>query len=569
MAIKTFDVMSLSKAGLINPEQLGCQDSIDIIKDESLKIQKSFVKIGWYLKHIRDNELYKELGYNSVWECATDQLGYSQSTSSRFINICEKFSKDHNSPELDIKYADFDKSQMIEMLPMEQEQLEQVTPDMTVKEIRAIKEKKKETQQIEEAADDNISGQTNIEDDFPEYLPEEKQTEQEADKEEIIDGEFREIREPEKVATSQSDQDGKREQEENLSPYGLPKSEYPEGSLIAIEGCGNKHNCYSCAMKCEIREKERYCVEAPLESPFSCNTMSVVKLLEDEIGDKCQFVNQDIAYHRAGDHEAVPCCKECNVSDCGYRCVRAPYAVSPKEEVQKSEEPSDEIPLENDISVVRHILEQEKKSLDDMLKVNKVEKLPEMMVLRQKIIVGALAAMVYDLESADTEETSDMLQPSEVENPHDEKWFVRQYIKIYPNEASKLFKICQTEQSNSDRAKAIQKHIAPYGYSGHSCSEYDFTFHSFTAGMDFRIGDETMHLKYGRFAVELMEMLDEKGSVQPELPVLKNNDQRKKWLGNYKEWGLWYKDENIDVNYYKYDFLDGSRLVVAEIQKKA
>ena len=55
---------------------------------------------------------------------------------------------------------------------------------------------------------------------------------------------------------------------------------------------------------------------------------------------------------------------------------------------------------------------------------------------------------------------------------------------------------------------------------------------------------------------------------QPELPKLKNNDQRKEWLNNYKDWGLWYRDENIDVNYYKYDFEDGSRLVVAEYPQR-
>lgn len=52
------------------------------------------------------------------------------------------------------------------------------------------------------------------------------------------------------------------------------------------------------------------------------------------------------------------------------------------------------------------------------------------------------------------------------------------------------------------------------------------------------------------------------------LPVLKNDTQRKEWLSNYKAWGLWYYDENIDVNYYKFDFPDGSRLVVAEYPKR-
>ena len=172
MGVKPFNVMDFGKTSLLNPEQLGYQDSIDIIKDESIKIQKSFVKIGWYLKHIRDNELYKEDGYENIWECAADQLGYSQSTASRFINICEKFSKGHNSPELDIKYAGFDKSQMIEMLPMEQEQLDKVTPDMTVKEIRDIKMKNKTPEPPEDMkTNDDIPGQTSIEKDFPEYLP--------------------------------------------------------------------------------------------------------------------------------------------------------------------------------------------------------------------------------------------------------------------------------------------------------------------------------------------------------------------------------------------------------------
>lgn len=57
-------------------------------------------------------------------------------------------------------------------------------------------------------------------------------------------------------------------------------------------------------------------------------------------------------------------------------------------------------------------------------------------------------------------------------------------------------------------------------------------------------------------------------SPDPELPVLKNNDQRKEWLRNYKSWGLWYRDGHIDVNYYKFDFDNGSQLVVAEYPQR-
>lgn len=57
-------------------------------------------------------------------------------------------------------------------------------------------------------------------------------------------------------------------------------------------------------------------------------------------------------------------------------------------------------------------------------------------------------------------------------------------------------------------------------------------------------------------------------TVQQELPLMKNNNQRKEWLENYKDWGLWYRDEHIDVNYYKYDLPDGSRLIVEEYPQR-
>lgn len=51
---------------------------------------------------------------------------------------------------------------------------------------------------------------------------------------------------------------------------------------------------------------------------------------------------------------------------------------------------------------------------------------------------------------------------------------------------------------------------------------------------------------------------------QPTLPTMKNNDQRKEWLRNYKSWGLWYEDKNTGIKYYKYDFTNGARLIVEE-----
>ena len=76
----------------------------------------------------------------------------------------DRFSKDGNSPVLDERYSTFNKSQLQEMLGLDEEQLEQVTPDMAVQDIRAMR-KPREIPCVE------IPGQGNLEE-YPGFLPE-------------------------------------------------------------------------------------------------------------------------------------------------------------------------------------------------------------------------------------------------------------------------------------------------------------------------------------------------------------------------------------------------------------
>lgn len=409
MGIRKFNVMDLGKVSLIKPEQLGYKDSLEIIKDESFKIQKSFVKIGWYLKHIRDNELYSEGGYANIWECAADQLGYSQSTASRFINICEKFSKDHNSPELDEKYVGFDKSQMIEMLPMEPEQLDKVSPNMTVKQIRDVKmENKQPDKKEDQKIDDNIPGQTSIETDFPEYMPKEDLKEDmmdvyatshkeekgaDPDTEKIIDGDYREIEVPdvevENIATSQPEE---VQQEENRS----------YGSEIEI----------SKLVKPDIKQREY--LDSFARHFIHCKFDWLLEDLENRVFDVTE---------------------------------------SPEE-----------------------------------IKNNCVS------YWAFETNAGVAHIDMFD-----------------------------NYIEIWDEN-----------------------------------SKWVGNFNWFYLATAIQSMWNTVSLEKAKAESE----------QQPELPALKNNDQRKEWLANYKSWGLWYRDENIDVNYYKYDFIDGSRLIVAEYPQR-
>lgn len=129
---------------------LGEQETVTLadaeknIRDGLGTAVKSVIAVGYYLKKIRDNHLYESAGYENIWEYASDRFGFSMSTASRYMARNDRFSRDGNSPELDARYEGFSKSQLQEMLSLDDEQMEQVTPDMTVKEIRQLRGEREE-----------------------------------------------------------------------------------------------------------------------------------------------------------------------------------------------------------------------------------------------------------------------------------------------------------------------------------------------------------------------------------------------------------------------------------------
>ncbi|MCM1182819.1 MAG: hypothetical protein NC337_05560 [Roseburia sp.] len=167
------------------------EDAKNIIREKMLSSAENFVAIGYYLKHISENGQYAEDGYSDIWECAKNEFGFSQAQASRCINICKAYSVDGDSPFISERFKNFNKSQLQEMLPIKDEHLmERITPDMSVKEIRDVKnaEEGKEKNAGEDKA---LPGQmriATIEGDFREFesssssdsdkaLPEEKQSE--------------------------------------------------------------------------------------------------------------------------------------------------------------------------------------------------------------------------------------------------------------------------------------------------------------------------------------------------------------------------------------------------------
>jgi ParB-like chromosome segregation protein Spo0J len=184
-----------------------------------------------------------------------------------------------------------------------------------------------------------------------------------------------------------------------------------------------------------------------------------------------------------------------------------------------------------------------------------------------------------------------------------EELTIKEVIAIFhdkfPEKFTCMMRAIRPAKNNHESAVMAQKVLAPCGFSslsGNGVMNYEFR--GMSAGAKFECKGRTLNTSY-RYLVEQARFMydpfspefdnpeeqsaagspdnqqqddftemasadSSKISIQPPLPVMKNNDQRKEWLRNYKEWGLWYTDKHIGARYYKYDFENGTRLIVEE-----
>lgn len=106
----------------------------------------NFVKIGYLLKQARDTDILKESGYSGMGEFAKAEYGLDNSTTSRFIAICDRYGagNDHLLP----KYAEYGYSKLAEMLTLPESVADAITPEITKEEIREIKQEIREEEKI-------------------------------------------------------------------------------------------------------------------------------------------------------------------------------------------------------------------------------------------------------------------------------------------------------------------------------------------------------------------------------------------------------------------------------------
>lgn len=496
------------------------EDAEVFIRSNLQSAVRSVIATGFYLKHIRDNELYLEAGYKNINEYAMDRFGLSASATSRYITRNTRFSRGGNSPLIDDRFKDFSKSQLQEMLGMSDEQLEQVTPDMTVREIRSMA-RPKEIPYIE------IPGQTELKD-IPGVMPEEMvegfgvptaelfgvEEDETAEDESVVHSvankpisqeiPVTELMEEEdaKIATSQpQDSMTIREFIKAWKEYQLDDFKRAMRAMRTGQNTGEKakqiqkelapHGCHcvGCSeysfdfhsfaggMDWRVRNEkihlkygrlasELLCMYDPWSSEFD-EEPDIINEQQEEPADvaekqrwpkTCITGKSKYGNCNCCGANGVKCCAECK-EDCNCRCGWL-YVTGTEEEIATSqtdtEASEDEIKERTDMEILRELLERKKQLLAKCLEAPGIDKSDEH-IRMQKLEVGALASMLCDLEGL---------------------------------------------EEKKDKPK------------------------------------------------------------QPELPPLKNNDQRAAFIAAYETWPLWIDNQKTGERYHRYDLPDGTSFVI-------
>ena len=475
-----------------------------IIRRDLESMSRKFITIGYYLKLIRDNEMYRQDGFRDIWEFAQDAYGISKSTCSRWMAMNDKFSQGGNSPYLKEEYRDFGKSQLQEMLYLTDEQMEQARPDMTAKEIREIRKPAK----IELKKPDETERQ---------YL-------KSAAKHLIIRWHVWFLQDfmNRVMQVDRSPKEIKKKIEGKSRCYYF-QTDKGTGNINLFDDCvqvwNEENNC--------IGDFDWFYLAAAIQSMWS------ETIIEDSQKKQDPHEKEKIRPYDRGcitgkspsgncvccGKGGVECCAQCK-EKCNGRCGW--IDVAPAQ--QESEE---QIQGQMEIQAYPEILPEENIASD---------------IREQQEIV----AMAQQEESNQEpfmnppeihEETVEIINPADSEERYEElsDKTDMELLKDILDGAQKLLKIMNESYTENDvRVRKQKLMIGAY------------------AGM---IAD--------------LDQEDIPETIQPELPYFKNNDQRKEWLRNYQDWGLWYEDKNIGARYYKYDFDNGARLIAEEYTRPA
>lgn len=458
------------------------EDAEVFIRSNLQSAVRSVIATGFYLKHIRDNELYLEAGYKNINEYAMDRFGLSASATSRYITRNTRFSRGGNSPLIDDRFKDFSKSQLQEMLGMSDEQLEQVTPDMTVREIRSMA-RPKEVPYIE------IPGQTELKD-ISGVMPEPSGRREMAatdlfqdeevlpgiEEPEELPGETHEVAvtellgeetEPVETEDTSAGEIATSQQETPMSDYGFREKQCNALARRLIQAWKPwflqdfQHRVMNVVeSEKQIKEKIKgssrtWFFKGDTGKIMHANLFDgYIQFWEDACLGNCEWFYLCAAIQRMWNvialEDAQKISDDLNAANC------TPDVTSNAAEKQQAE-PEEQL---DDTEFLKKVLHRENELLNKFLAIPDVD-INDPVIRKQQLIVGALESILCDLEEQKLKEELEKAEPD-----------------------------------------------------------------------------------------------------QPELPILKNDNQRKAFIDDYATWPIWIDNQETGERYYRYDLPDGTSFVI-------
>ena len=132
-------------------EREQARGSLKYILSDVHESKTGYFRLGFHLHEFKVYEYYKDFGYLTFEDFCENNLDMSKGAISRCINVflmttsqdevtylagCKKTGC---ASQMSDRYKDYSYSQLCEMLPLDDEKRSQVFPEMTVKEIRELK----------------------------------------------------------------------------------------------------------------------------------------------------------------------------------------------------------------------------------------------------------------------------------------------------------------------------------------------------------------------------------------------------------------------------------------------
>lgn len=514
-------------------QQLSLDNVKAFIRSNIAAASRSFIAIGYYLKYARDKKLYEEDGHASIWEFAREEYGISKSTASRYMTMNDRFSEGGNSPIVAKEYRGYGKSQLQEMLYLNDEQLEQVTPDTQVKQIREIRQPVREVPYFE------LPGQLSI-DDFPDVMPEpvEYQVQPAANTGSTVLSVKDFEADEQGIAISQQEKwnEVALEEAEVLREKPEPESKTiapaSEETVVDTNTCPPNNNS-SCRRQEwgtspeEQKAGHKECVKCWEDWKNRQKVLNAAKVQREEI--PLPNENWNLGDLPQVKEKYLKQLAEKLVEKMGNRLIREEISGIPSDKsIKKSvqtldEQEGDGIGLEDCVKafacaeIVEFSREDEDLGICSYNRLaNQVRKTLEGWEAQNETVIDAEYTEVEEPEAVQSEEeslTDLMIAREELER------------------AQRLLDKCLLDLPDESN-----------------------------------INIRRLKTKVDALACYVCELDDIENPppkpIQPELPLLKNNDQRASFVDAYETWPLWIETVQTGERYYRYDLEDGASMVV-------